>query len=328
MGDMRSWCLAPPLLSATLAAGCCGASLSTAPAIQVGAEKPGAPIPGLAVCDRSSGGILHLAPSRPLTLFVHGCKDSGGRFRELAQVFEAHGQQTACFNYDHRSSLERSSGELVTTIEALKARLPKGRVTVLAHSQGGLVARRAFIREREDALRHDDGWSYRLLTVSAPFGGIKASSDCRKTWLHVVTLGVTVAVCNLIAGSNWDEIPPGSGFMTRPGSLVPEVDAVLKVVTDERGACQSPDGACKSDFVFSVGEQQNAAVDGDKRLEAVEVRAGHVEIVGGDGKVPAKLIALLQERGILAQTPPEKREEIALLLRRIYATPDDGNADE
>jgi hypothetical protein len=265
--------------------------------------------------------VLRLDPSRPLTIFVHGCKDSGGRFRDLAQVFEAHGQQTACFNYNHRDSLDRSAGELVSAIEALKALLPPGRITILAHSQGGLVARRAFIRERRDALREGDGFTYRLFTVSAPFGGIRASSDCGKTWLHVLTLGVTVAACQIVAGSNWTEIPPGSAFMIHPGTLLPEVRDVVKVTTDELGSCRTraPDGSCgKSDFVFSLDEQKNAAVEQDARLVGFEVKAGHVEIVGGDGVVPSKLIAVLQEQGILAQTPPERREEIEALLRKLF----------
>ena len=302
------WKLAGMLLA--LAAGC--ASVPRSAAIQLGEGKPGAPIPGLDVCTRDSPGVLRLDASRPLTLFVHGCKDSGGRFRELAQVFEAHGQQTACFNYDHRESLEQSAGELVAAIQAIEALLPPGRLTVLAHSQGGLIARRALTRERGQPLAGRSGFDYQLFTVSAPFGGIQSSADCSKTWLHVLTLGVTVLVCNFIAGANWNEIPPGSDFMTHPGTLLPEVREVLKVVTDERDAE-------KGDYVFSVGEQRNAAVDDDRRLREVQVKAGHVEIIGGDGSVPDKLIRLLQERGLLSSTPPERREEIALLLRRLFS---------
>jgi len=306
-------------VGAVLAVAC--ATPRPAALVKVGAEDLGAPVPGLDVCDRHSPGVLQLDPARPLTLFVHGCKDSGGRFRDLAQVFEAHGQQTACFNYDHRDSLDRSAGELVTVLEALKARLPPGRITVVAHSQGGLVARRALIRERPDAVREGDGFTYRLTTISAPFAGIRASADCGKTWLHVLTLGVTVAVCQLVAGSNWSEIPPGSAFTTHPGTLLPEVREVLEVTTDERDACleRAGDGSCRRrDFVFGLDEQRNPAVESDPRLWRSEVSAGHVEIVGGAGVTPRKLVAVLQEQGVLARTPPGRREEIAALLRRLF----------
>ena len=59
-------------------------------------------------------------------------------------------------------------------------------------------------------------------------------------------------------------------------------------------------------------------VDADPRLRVMPVKAGHVEIVGNEGMVPTKLIALLQEQGILARTPPERRERVAQLLREIY----------
>jgi pimeloyl-ACP methyl ester carboxylesterase len=289
--------------------------------LKVGPEDAGGPVAGLDVCDRHSPGVLQLDPARPLTVFVHGCKDSGGRFRDLAQVFEAHGQQTACFNYDHRDRIDRSAGELVAALQELQARLPPGPITVLAHSQGGLVARRALVRERPDALRQADGFTYRLTTVSAPFAGIRASADCGRTWLHLLTLGVTVAVCQIAAGSSWPEIPPGSALVTRPGTLLPEVREVLEVTTDEREGCleRAGDGTCRRrDYVFSLDEQRNPAVEGDPRLRRREVAAGHVEIVGGDGIAPGKLIAVLQEQGVLARTPPERREEIAALVQRLF----------
>ncbi len=292
--------------------------------MRFGPTEAPTPVPGLDVCAPGGGTQLTLDPARPLTLFVHGCRDSGGRFRELAQVFEAHGQQTACFNYDHREGIDVSAARLARALEALERRLRPGQITILAHSQGGLVTRRALVQERAVPLRSAEGFTYRLFTVSSPFAGIRASKDCGKTWLHVVTLGVTVLVCQLAAGDNWTEIPPGSALMSRPGTLLPEVGEVLQVVTDERGSCEirRPDGGCKkTGFVFSVQEQHNPVVEADPRLAQREVQAGHVEIVGGDGAPPVKLIALLQERGILARTPPERREEIALLLARLYGAP-------
>lgn len=308
------------IFAATLLAGCAG-YVRPAAVVKVDPRDEGTPIPGLDACTHGGSGALTLDPTRPLTVFVHGCRDSGGRFRELAQVFEAHGQQTACFNYDHRDSIDQTAGDLVRALEAFKARLPPGQLTILAHSQGGLVARRALVSERADRLREGDGFTYRLFTVSSPFGGIRASSDCGKLWLHWVTLGVTALVCKAVAGSNWREIPPGSSLTRNPGTLLPGVRQVLKVVTDEKGSCRQrgPDGACATtDYVFSVEEQRNPVVDADPRLTVQQVQAGHVEIVGGEGVAPVKLIALLQQHGLLAQTPPEKREEIAALVARLF----------
>ena len=67
-----------------------------------------------------------------------------------------------------------------------------------------------------------------------------------------------------------------------------------------------------------MAEQYNRSVDRDPRVMGVEVRAGHVEIVGELGTVPAKLIQILQDRHILAQTPPGRQVELTALLRRLY----------
>jgi hypothetical protein len=70
--------------------------------------------------------------------------------------------------------------------------------------------------------------------------------------------------------------------------------------------------------VFDVDEQRNALVSADPRVVIEPVFAGHVEIVGTEGVVPVKLLELLQERGILAATAPERRIEMANLLARLF----------
>jgi len=306
------------LLSALALAAC--ATLPSA-IVRTGPDDPGARIPGIDRCDRDSPGVVDLDPDRPLVLLVHGCRSSGGRFRALARVFEAHGQQTVCFNYDDRDSLRDASRDLATAILALEARLKPRQITILGHSQGGLVARRALIREGRHPLPAGDGFTYRLLTVSSPLNGISASSICGRPWLHFLTLGFTHVICHGISGKKWTEIFPNAPFMERPGTLIPAVTEHLQVVTDERGICRraNPDGTCaKSDYVFGIDEQRNAVISADPRVEVVPMAAGHVEIVGTEGVVPLKLLGLLQARGILAATPPERKDEMVGLLARLF----------
>lgn len=272
-------------------------------------------------CDPEAVGPVSLDPQTPLVLFVHGCNPSAGRFRSLAKVFEAHGQQTICFNYDDRDSLEISSARLIGALDALETKLSPSIISVLGHSQGGLVARRALIENRKDKLSASQSAPIQLVTVSSPFKGILASEDCAKTALHVLTFGVTVAICKFIAGDKWTEIHPDSTFMRSPGSLLSDVGRHVKIVTDERNTCrvERPDGTCAADdYVFSVEEQYNKPVDADARVTNIEVKAGHVEIVGDEGTVPFKLIRVLQDANILAPTPQEQREKIASLLVRLY----------
>ena len=289
--------------------------------VKLTSSDPGTWIDGLSSCRSEPDSVVQLNASQPLTVLVHGCKFSRGGFRNLAQVFEAHGQQTVCFNYDDRGRLETSSSQLVTALEALQDRMKGSEITVVGHSQGGLVARRALVSDRPQPLRVPPGAQLRLVTVSSPFAGIASSRDCGRTWLHVLTLGVTLAVCQGIAGDKWQEIYAGSDFMLHPGPLLSEVSAYLKVVTDERGACRryQPGGLCaESDYVFGLEEQYTDAIDRDHRISNVEVGAGHIEIVGERGSPPTKLLEILEARKILTRAPPERGDEIAALLKSLY----------
>jgi hypothetical protein len=183
------------------------------------------------------------------------------------------------------------------------------------------VARRALVEDRAEPLGIADGTTYRLVTVSSPFAGIRASADCGRIWLHVLSLGVTVGICQAIAGDKWTEIHPRSEAVEKPGTLGAQVDSFVMIVTDERNTCRrwGEGGRCEEDdYVFSVAEQRHVPVESDPRVTRAEVKAGHVEIVGKPGVSPTKLIAALQARGVLEPTPPEKRERIAALLARLY----------
>ena len=94
----------------------------------------------------------------------------------------------------------------------------------------------------------------------------------------------------------------------------------LKVVTDEGGSCRRmSNGACvESDAIFSLAEQRNPAVDSDPLVNIVAVKAGHVEIVGNNRIGPAKLIAVLQEHGVIKPTEPDRMEKFGLLLTRLF----------
>jgi hypothetical protein len=308
---------------AAFALSACGHPPTTAPLRFHTADiPPTTAIPGLAACSPRQPAVQDIDPDRPLVVLVHGCYSSGGRFRSLADVFELHGQQTVCFNYDYRDSLAESGGQLRAALVALRPHMRDPRVTVVGHSQGGLVARAAFSGGGPaGALGEAAGADYRLVTVSSPFAGVDAAADCGRVLMHVATLGITVGVCQIASGSNWNEIHPRARMVVEPPALSPVVESHLAVVTDERNTCRrrAADGAClESDFVFEVAEQENAKLMADDRVQHVAVAAGHVEIVGTAGVRPEKLLRALQAEGILAPTPAAKRAALARLLARLY----------
>jgi len=276
-------------------------------------------IPHLGPCTDSPDRTLHFNSNYPVTVLVHGCNGSAGRFRSLAQLYAFHGQQSVCFSYDDRDSLLVSAAQLTGALDELAGHLRNKRLTVIGHSMGGLVARKALEREQRGAWRHEANIT--LATVSAPVSGIAVSSTCGVTALQWLSLGTLPASCWLVTGDNWNEITPYSDFIRRPGPLLPSVQRYLKVVTDERGTCRrrGPDGVCReSDFVFTLAEQYQPVVDQYPQLTNVEVDAGHVEIVGYKDVAPRKLLAILQREDLLAPTPLERRSALERLLAILY----------
>lgn len=278
-------------------------------------------IPGLGPCTDSPDQTLHLNTNYPVTLLVHGCNGSAGRFRSLAQLYAFHGQQAACFSYDDRDSLVRSSGQLITAVETLAGKIQGNEVTVIGHSMGGLVARKAMERERSEWQKRQEIPKLKLVTISAPVAGIDAAGPCGSSTLHWLSLGVVPGICWLITGDNWFEITSASDFIQRPAALHPAVQRYLKVVTDERGTCrrESADGKClESDYIFSLAEQYHPVIDRYPQVANVEVAAGHVEIVGNKEIAPRKLLTVLQQQGLMALTPPARLAALERLLAELY----------
>lgn len=277
-------------------------------------------VAGLRPCNDGPVRTLHIDPGQPINILVHGCNGSTGKFRALAEVLTFHGQQSACFEYDDRDSLIVSSGQLAHAVDALAQHLDTPDITVIGHSMGGLIARKAFIENHSTPSRSKQV-GLRLVTISAPFSGIASARMCAAPALRIATLGLNDLACWLISGDNWFEITPASDFIRNPGSLSPQVRSHLKIVTDERGTCRRRDdsGLCiEDDYIFSLDEQRYPPVTQAPRTTDVEVAAGHVEIVGESGVTPHKLINVFQREGIIRTTPPGRQAAFQALLAELY----------
>lgn len=273
-------------------------------------------------CDDFAKQSLRLETAKEVVILVHGCKASSGSFMILKQVFESRGQQAIGFSYDYRDSIEDCADQLVVAINSINELIHPPRITIVAHSQGGLVARRALISSRPDNLVLKDLTDkIRLVTISSPFNGIKASAHCGMTALHIASAGATVLICQAIAGSTWSEINPGSDFINNPGQLSEMVVNHLKINTDERNTCRTVDseGKCQEDdFVFALDEQYTEAVDRDNRVRNIELKAGHAQVVGKPGNPPFALIDVLEKNDVLRKQSSLSYAEDIALLKRLY----------
>jgi len=279
-------------------------------------------IPGLGACTDNPDRTLHLNSQQPVTVLVHGCFASTGRFRALAEVMAFHGQQTACFTYNDRDSMMLSSAQLATSLDTLAGQMRNKQITVVGHSQGALIARKALVAKRPDPMR-DSEVKLRLVTISGPFSGIASAEQCGSPspWASVLTLGLVAPLCKIVSGDKWLEITSASDFIRQPGELLGQVQSYLKIVTDERDTCRRFDdaGSCiENDYVFSLGEQYYSPVDEMGVVKNVELKAGHVEIVGDQRVAPVKLIHVLQQYGILNQTEAKRSAAFNQLLARLY----------
>lgn len=276
-------------------------------------------IPGLGPCTDSPDRSLRLDASQPVNVLVHGCYGSSGQFRGLAQVLAFHGQQSACFTYDDRAKLTHSADELARAINQLAEQSKVPNVTLIGHSQGALIARRALTESTLTPLTRQP-IELKLVTISGPFSGIDAAQPCGNVWLYPLTLGIVPLSCYLGTGPKWTDITDNSRFIREPGVLARQVLGHLKIDTDERGTCRRQEGGrcVDDDDVFSLAEQRNPLVESGSKIHRVQVHAGHVEIVGDRRVAPKKLIAILQEQGVLRLTPAERLPAFSLLLSRVY----------
>lgn len=297
--NLRGSALALASCAALAGSAACG-TLPSAQMHFVGDEHEPVLAEGFAPCRTEVPTRVDLDPSEPLVVIVHGCNASGGaEFEELATVFEARGQQTVCFNYDHRRTLRATAIRFRQGFDRLRRRFGDQPITVLGHSQGGLVSRIA-LSELDDDEHDGDVHDTRLVTVSSPFAGIQSARHCGLPWLHVLSLGITVAVCQGIAGSNWVEIHPRSRYWTEPRPLEAGVADHLQIVTDEEGTCrvEAEDGSCEADdLVFTTAEQLNPALETDERVRLEHLAVGHSAVVGADAR---PLIQMLERHGVIA----------------------------
>lgn len=223
---------------------------------------------------------LPLDPRRPVVVWVHGYDPAQGEADPLLRDLERRGHQLVRFRYDWRERMDRSADTLVRAVRALRAEYSLPGLTVVGHSQGGLISRKAMTVGRGLTLAGDvpiDLW-----TIASQFAGY-GSANFTYLLPKVNIFGVKASHRDL---RSW------SPFMRRPGALGPNVRHV-KVETRERGKQRLEGGRLVDDC--SAPRQNQPQVDSDPRLvHRVTLDLGHVGVLRDDhGRVPEALHAVL-----------------------------------
>lgn len=223
---------------------------------------------------------LPLDPKRPVAIWVHGYDPAQGEADPLLRDLQRRGYQVVRFRYDWEQRMDASADALVRAVRALRAEYSLPGLTVVAHSQGGLISRKAMTVGRELTLAGDV--PIELVTIASQFPGYGAAN---MTYLlpKVNIFGVKASHRDL---RSW------SPFIRDPGALGANVRHV-KVETNERGKKRLEDGRLVDDC--SAPRQPQPQVDADPRLaHKATLELGHVGVLRDDqGRVPAALRAVL-----------------------------------
>lgn len=148
-------------------------------------------------------------------LFVHGVAGSPAQFTALARALDGDRFQPWFYYYPSGLRLERTAANLSKLVHELHARLGFDRLFIVAHSAGGLVARRFLQLHPQIA---SESYSELLITLATPWGGHAAAS-----------FGVDHAPVVLPV---WRDLAPGSEFLDQlfpaPGAPHPVPDRVVQ----------------------------------------------------------------------------------------------------
>jgi pimeloyl-ACP methyl ester carboxylesterase len=134
-------------------------------------------------------------PNRAPVLFVHGAAGSPHDFEDFFKKFDRKQFQLWFYHYPSGRRLAGMGGSLDKGLRLLQSTYGFKKVHVVAHSMGGLVARRAIL-ENQDARTPCIG---RFVSISSPFGGQENAAMGVKRAPSVIP--------------SWRDIEPGSEFL-------------------------------------------------------------------------------------------------------------------
>jgi pimeloyl-ACP methyl ester carboxylesterase len=141
-------------------------------------------------------------------LLIHGLEAGPADMRRLEMACRASGIQTLIFDYPNDGPLVQSGKRLNADLKRFTRRYPKTRITIVAHSMGGLVAR--YCLEQAD---QSPDCVTDLVTLATPHHGSSLASI--QPWIELV-FSVFPSKWNLHndgLGQAGDDLRPGSKFL-------------------------------------------------------------------------------------------------------------------
>jgi len=147
-----------------------------------------------------------------IVLLIHGLGSSPASFRNLSKALIDHGFTIAFYEYPRDAPPELAAKMLSEHLKVLAANQPEVTVDIVAHSLGGLIARR--VVEDPD---FNPGNVQRLLLMAVPHGGSNLAA-LRSMWelVRLIELDADLSGVGLdFVGPPGRDLLPGSPFLKR-----------------------------------------------------------------------------------------------------------------
>jgi pimeloyl-ACP methyl ester carboxylesterase len=217
----------------------------------------------------------------PVAIVVHGIMPVHAHLDAVIDYMSGRAQ-VYYFQYDDMQDLNATAQQLGEKVREVLEQYPTRSLTIVAHSMGGLVSRRACTVDHPSGLAAL-GIQLRLVTIASPFAGYTGADYAR------MDMGM--------GADSWQCMGATSKFVTQPGDLGPAVRH-SKIETNETGKTRREGGETLGDDAASLDQQRQAVVD-QQAASTQLLDKGHVA-------------ALITEQRTL---PAETREALDQALR-------------
>jgi pimeloyl-ACP methyl ester carboxylesterase len=156
-------------------------------------------------------------PNRPMVVLIHGLDCNRSNWYPMADLLVGEGFQVSYFTYPSDQPLEDSASMLKQELAAFREAFPHVKLDVIAHSMGGLIARRYI--ESDDYLASGGGVDH-LILIGTPNLGTKWATyrwvlevqEHYQLWKHEPTWGPTWMITDGLGEAGRD-LKPSSRFL-------------------------------------------------------------------------------------------------------------------
>lgn len=143
------------------------------------------------------------SPKKKIILFIHGINGSPKNFRTIIENINTDKYQILLYYYPSGLRLSIVSEALVEAMEELYVKTKYQKVSLIAHSMGGLIARDYINRLKQKG----DNYIDTFISISTPWGGHKSA----ETGLKYSPIVLSV----------WQDMAPNSNFLNK--LLIPQL---------------------------------------------------------------------------------------------------------